>query len=231
MESRKITIVSTKTQSTKVIMSGAETLAELKTDLLNAGIDFTNMAFYEGTSKTELKSDDSILPKDVPYTNRRTGETIITNELVFMLTNVNKKIASGTCKKLTMSRADVYKAIKENNLQDLCKEKLGKNFTQCSTADLQNIVMQYSSPQMPSPKHELNYTKEDHSCGSDFDIDSTSVRSGADEVVVRLVRILYNQDIINDEQFDIFCKLLGLPVEESVESSYSQEDIDEMFDF
>ena len=49
MEARKITIVSTKTQKKSVIMSGAETLGELKNDLRNAGIDFEDMTFYEGT--------------------------------------------------------------------------------------------------------------------------------------------------------------------------------------
>lgn len=89
MEARKITIVSTKTQKKSVIMSAATTLAELKTDLRQNGIDYTGMTFYEGTSKTELKNDASVLPHDVPY------KGILTNELVFMLTNTNKKIRSG----------------------------------------------------------------------------------------------------------------------------------------
>ena len=91
MEARKITIVSTKTQKKSVIMSGAETLGELKKDLREAGIDYDGMTFYEGTSKVELKDDASVLPHDVPYK----GQT--TNELVFMLTNTNKKIRSGIC--------------------------------------------------------------------------------------------------------------------------------------
>ena len=46
MEAREITIVSTKTQRKSVIMSSAETLSELKSDMRNAGIDYTNMTFY-----------------------------------------------------------------------------------------------------------------------------------------------------------------------------------------
>lgn len=89
MESRKITIVSTKNQTKKVIMSSATTLAELKADLRQNGIDYQDMTFFEGTSKVELKTDNSIIPHDVPWK----GTT--TNELVFMLTNTNKKIKSG----------------------------------------------------------------------------------------------------------------------------------------
>lgn len=55
METRKITIVSTKSQSKKVIMSSATTLAELKSDLRQNGIDYEGMSFFEGTSKVELK--------------------------------------------------------------------------------------------------------------------------------------------------------------------------------
>ena len=94
MESRKITIVSTKTQKKSVIMSEAETLRELKHDLDNAGIDYSDMTFYEGTSKTELKTDDSVLPKDVPYTNRTTGETVNTNEPAIPLLPLEKDLGS-----------------------------------------------------------------------------------------------------------------------------------------
>ena len=125
MEARKITVVSTQTQRKSVITTGAETLAELKSALDEAGINYDGMTFYEGTSRTELKDNASVLPKDVPYK----GTT--TNELVFMLTNTNKKIKSGN-----MSRAEAYAAIKANNLQDAVKSKFGKNFTQCSTEDL-----------------------------------------------------------------------------------------------
>ena len=91
MQERKITVVSTRNQKKSVIMSAATTLAELKADLRQNGIDYTGMTFYEGTSKVELKDDASVLPHDVPYK----GQT--TNELVFMLTNTNKKIRSGIC--------------------------------------------------------------------------------------------------------------------------------------
>lgn len=147
MEARKITIVSTKTQKKSVIMSGAETLEELKKDLREAGIDYDGMTFYEGTSKTELKTDESVLPKDVPYTSRTTGETKNTNELVFMLTNTNKKIKSGA-----MTRAEVYSAIQEMDLQDECKRKFGKNFTMCKTSDLVSLIESKTTSEPATPK-------------------------------------------------------------------------------
>lgn len=135
MEARKITVVSTKTQKKSVIMSGAETLGELKKDFREAGIDYEGMTFYEGTSKTELKTDESVLPKDVPYTNRTTGETKNTNELVFMLTNTNKKIKSGA-----MTRTEAYDAIKAKGLQAECRKRFGRNFTMCKTSDLISLI-------------------------------------------------------------------------------------------
>lgn len=135
MEARKITVVSTKTQKKSIIMSGAETLGELKKDFREAGIDYEGMTFYEGTSKTELKTDESVLPKDVPYTNRTTGETKNTNELVFMLTNTNKKIKSGA-----MTRTEAYDAIKAKGLQAECQKRFGRNFTMCKTSDLVSLI-------------------------------------------------------------------------------------------
>ena len=61
MQKRKITVVSTKNQKKSVFMSAATTLAELKADLRQNGIDYDGMTFYEGTSKTELKMSQSFL--------------------------------------------------------------------------------------------------------------------------------------------------------------------------
>ena len=97
METRKITVVSTREQKRSTIMSAATTLGELKADLNNAGINYSDMTFYEGLTKTELVNDESLLPTNVPYKGQ------ITNELVFMLTNMNKKIKSGA-----MTRAEAY---------------------------------------------------------------------------------------------------------------------------
>ena len=208
MEARKITIVSTKTQKKSVIMSGAETLRELKNDLNAAGIDYDGMAFYEGTSKTELKTDESVLPKDVPYTNRTTGETVNTNELVFMLTNTNKKIRSGA-----MSRAEVYGIIKARGLQEACKAKFGKNFTQCSTHDLITLI---SESNVAAPVHE----------GGCVDVQTR-------EAIATLVQALYEEGTIDwdvkDEVLNCFTTTVPENYKPDSASPYSDNEIDAMF--
>lgn len=203
MESRKITIVSTKTQKKSVIMSEAETLRELKHDLDNAGIDYSDMTFYEGTSKTELKTDDSVLPKDVPYTNRTTGETVNTNELVFMLTNPNKKIKSGA-----MSRPEMYDYVRTNNLKDVFLRKYGKNFTQCSSASILDVINE----------HKATNSSCASSCVDD------KVRQALDV----LTDALYEEDYINkctrNKVKDLICDNCEL------NSSYSDSEISDMFE-
>ena len=146
METRKLTIVATREQKKYVINSAATTLGELKADLRNNGINYTNMTFMEGLTRTELKDDASILPHDVVRKDRTTGEETVTNELVFMLTNTAKKIRSGA---VEMTRPQVYAAIKTNNLQDAVKKTFGKNFTQCSTEDLISIINKNVKKQTP----------------------------------------------------------------------------------
>ena len=86
MEARNITIVSTQNQNKYVVNTDATTLRELKAALDAQGIGYAGMTFYEGLSHTELLTDDSVLPHDVPY------KGAVTNELVFMLTVPNKKM-------------------------------------------------------------------------------------------------------------------------------------------
>lgn len=217
MEARKITVVSTQTQRKSVITTGAETLAELKSALDEAGINYDGMTFYEGTSRTELKDNASVLPKDVPYK----GTT--TNELVFMLTNTNKKIRSGD-----MSRAEAYAAIKANNLQDAVKSKFGKNFTQCSTEDLIGMLAK-SVGTKPAAKKE---TKAETKAEKPVEV----VDKVARKAISELVDALYSNDSLDSEDADNIRNILGnagyKEDEDSKDaSSYSDDDIDNMFDF
>ena len=217
MEARKITVVSTQTQRKSVITTGAETLAELKSALDEAGINYDGMTFYEGTSRIELKDNASVLPKDVPYK----GTT--TNELVFMLTNTNKKIKSGD-----MSRAEAYAAIKANNLQDAVKSKFGKNFTQCSTEDLIGMLAK-SVETKPAAKKE---TKAETKAEKPVAV----VDKVARKAISELVDALYSNDSLDSEDADNIRYILGnadyKEDEDSKDaSSYSDDDIDNMFDF
>ena len=118
------TIVDTESQKTKEIQSNATTVAELKRDLRQNGFNVDGKTIQEALTRTEFKDDSSMLPHDVPYKGG------ITNDLVFRLTKTNKQIMSG------MDRQEAYAEVKRLGLGDAIKAKFGKNFTQCSTADL-----------------------------------------------------------------------------------------------
>lgn len=237
MEARKITIVQTKNQKKSVIMSSATTLAELKSDLRANGIDYDGMTFFEGTSKVELKNDASVLPHDVPY------KGTITNKLVFMLTNTNKKIRSGAG---AMSRAEAYKAIKSMGLQKACVKKFGKNFTMCKTADLIALV-QSSKDSKPAPK---TVTKKEEKVEAPVNTPEASapvapasnggecVDTVARAAISKLVEILENNGTIEDYEKEEVLGILGGKVEVATASEeykpksaspYSDDEIDDMF--
>ena len=212
MQSRKITVIQTKNQKKSVIMSAATTLAELKSDLRANGIDYNGMTFFEGTSKVELKNDASVLPHDVPY------KGIVTNELVFMLTNTNKKIRSGA-----MSRMEAYAEIKRRGLQDACLKKFGKNFTMCKTADLIALV-QSNGASKPAPVAPASNGGE-------------CVDTVARAAISKLVEILEDNGTIEDYEKEKVLGILGGAVEVAPSeeykpksaSPYSDDEIDDMF--
>ena len=229
MEARKITVVSTRNQKKSVIMSAATTLAELKADLRQNGIDYEGMTFYEGTSKIELKDDNSVLPHDVPYK----GQT--TNELVFMLTNTNKKIRSGAA----MSRADAYAAIKAKGLQGECIKRFGKNFTMCKTVDLITLIYEKSAskpvPAAPTKGKKVAEAKEEKA--KECTCTNEGVDTKARAALSRLVTILADNCTLEDweaEEIKDILSVKGATSEDykpSSASSYSDDEIDKMFDF
>ena len=231
MEARKITVVQTKNQKKSVIMSAATTLAELKNDLRANGIDYDGMTFFEGTSKVELKNDASVLPHDVPY------KGTVTNELVFMLTNTNKKIRSGS-----MSRSEILDTIKSMGLQAVCMKKFGKNPTNCKSADLIALIQNNnaSKPAPAAPKAEakkeetpVNTPKAPASNGGEC------VDAVARAAISKLVEILENNGTIEDYEEEEVIDILGgkaelneAPSEEykpKSASPYSDDEIDDMF--
>lgn len=230
METRKITIVSTNSQSKKVIMSSATTLAELKSDLIQNGIDYEGMSFFEGTSKVELKNDASVLPHDVPW------KGTVTNELVFMLTNTNKKIRSGA-----MSRMEAYAEIKRMGLQDACLKKFGKNFTMCKTADLIALV-QNNNAAKPAPAPKAEAKKEETPVNTPVAPASNGdecVDTVARAAISKLVEILEENGTIEDYEKEEVLDILGGEVAVTTATSeeykpksaspYSDDEIDDMF--
>lgn len=240
MEARKITVVQTKNQKKSVIMSAATTLAELKSDLRANGIDYSGMTFFEGTSKVELKNDASVLPHDVPY------KGTITNELVFMLTNTNKKIRSGA---VAMSRTEAYGAIKSMGLQDACVKKFGKNFTMCKTADLIALIQSNggSEPDAPKAETEKEEKVEAPANAPEASAPVAPMNNGGECVdtvaraaISKLVEILENNGTIEDCEKEEVLDILGgavavsaAPSEEykpKSASPYSDDEIDDMFE-
>lgn len=232
MDVRKITVVSTRNQKKSVIMSAATTLAELKADLRQNGIDYDGMTFYEGTSKVELKNDASVLPHDVPYK----GQT--TNELVFMLTNTNKKIRSGA----DMSRADAYAIIKANGLQEECVKRFGKNFTMCKTVDLIALVNEKSASKPapvkePAKKEKVTETKKEEVREQIGITEYADTKARA--ALLKLLTILEDNGTLEDDEVEEVEGILDGKVEvaasedykPSSASPYSDDEIDRMFDF
>ena len=240
MEARKITVVQTKNQKKSVIMSAATTLAELKSDLRANNIDYDGMTFFEGTSKVELKNDASVLPHDVPY------KGTITNELVFMLTNTNKKIRSGAT---NMSRMEAYNAIKSMGLQNACVEKFGKNFTMCKTADLIALVEENKDSKEKAPAAPKAETKKEEKVEAPVNTPEVNapvapasnggecVDTVARAAISKLVEILEDNGTIEDYKKEEVLDILGGAVEVAPSeeykpksaSPYSDDEIDDMF--
>lgn len=129
MENREILVANTKTQKRSKVTTDATTLGELKQALSAAGVDYSGMTFTEGISKTQLLDDATQLPQNVMYKGQAT------NNLVILLTNTKKNIASGIG-----TRQEAYQIIKDNNLQDEIKNVYGRNFTQVPTANLWELI-------------------------------------------------------------------------------------------
>ena len=243
METRKIVVIQTKNQKKSVIMSAATTLAELKSDLRANGIDYDGMTFFEGTSKVELKNDASVLPHDVPY------KGTITNELVFMLTNTNKKIRSGAT---NMSRMEAYNAIKSMGLQNACVKKFGKNFTMCKTIDLIALI-QSNGAAKPAPVAPKAEAKKEEKVETPVNTPEAStpvapasnggecVDSVARAAISKLVEILEDNGTIKYYEEEEVLDILGGEVavdaapsegyKPKSASPYSDDEIDNMFNF
>jgi hypothetical protein len=205
MEARKVIIVNNKTQSQKTIMSNATTLGELKAEAVAAGINITDMTWYEGHMRAELKDDAAPLPATVMWKGTET------TDLTFLLTQPEKKVKSGV-----MSRAEAYSKIKTWGLQKACMDKYGKNFTQCSTNDLFILIEEYQNHQPASECPRAKMFKEEP-------------KGNLSEAFKALVNVLYQSDYLEVEDYeDIMSELEGKKV---TSDKMSQEEIEEMFNF
>ena len=220
METRKITIISTKNHSTKVINSAATTLAELKSDLHNTGIDYTDCTFFEGLTKTELKNDEAILPHDVPY------KGTITNNLVFMITNASKKIKSGA------DRKSIIAEIKAKNLTEVVKNTYGKNYTNCKTEDLEKILSMNntSTPKEAPVKKEV----PNNPAMKTTDLSSYVTKAELREVIESLLKEMENAEVdyvedVDIDNISIIGNISSSNSNKEDDSPYSSNELDNMF--
>ena len=227
METRKITIIDNKNQSQKVIAdSQATTLGELKSEMRARGISYEGCTFYCGQMRAELKDDAAPLPMTVMYRGQEVSD------LTFLLTAPEKKIKSGA-----MSRAEAYSKIKSMGLGELCKEKYGKNFTQCSTNDLIALIEGNSDIKAPeTPKTPKVTKKEEKPVKEEPKKEETKKDtcvknpSNCEAALKALLEDLYGNDIIEDETYTKCMTLLDgkTPV---ASDKMSKREIDEMFNF
>ena len=168
MEARKITVVNSMSQSSKTIMSGAATLGELKDDLTANNITFNNdCSFTEGVSRTALLNNESQLPTNVTYRGHQT------NELVILISATKSKISSGAFK-----RGDLYHMIHNDvDLSLYVLEQSGRNFTNVSTVELNNLVNNYQEhhtlAHTVTPDETDDSYNDDDVCSDDDELDDS----------------------------------------------------------
>lgn len=128
---RKITIKDSFTNSRYVVEGDINTFGELKEAARAKGMSVEGKDWCEAITRTMPTDNASILPSNVTFKGN------ITNDLVFLVTNTNKKISLGA-----LSRIECYQKIKELGLQTDIKNTLGVNsYTNASTEDL-NVYLE-----------------------------------------------------------------------------------------
>lgn len=224
MEPRKVIIIDSKNQSQKVINNSvATTLGELKREMREMGISYEGSTFYCGQMRAELKDDAAPLPEVVMYK----GQEV--RGLTFMLTTPDKKIKSGT-----MSRVEAYAEIKKKGLQDACVKKYGKNFTQCSTADLISLINTIGT--VPAPKAEKSVeevsapAKKEESSTGDKNYRVCPEMSNITKAFKILLSDLYDDGTIEENTYDAVMTTLNGGSYNAPEKM-SKKEIDEMFNF
>lgn len=235
MEARKITVVNSMSQSSKTIMSGASTLGELKNDLTANHITFNNdCSFTEGISRTALLNDDSQLPMNVTYRGNQT------NELVILISATKSKISSGA-----FERGDLYHMIHNDvNLRLYILEQSGKNFTNISTAELNNLVNNYQEHHTlahtvtPDEEEDDSYQCDDVCSNEDDDDEDSDVRNDVyealneidcfDETDINLIMEFIKNFMEYKKHHGNMHSAASNASNNGISSSYSQDDLNDI---
>lgn len=216
---RTVTVWESSKQKKTVFTSNAETLGELKSEMQAHDIDLTDMSILEGVSHTQLLSDESVLPHDIPYKGERT------NNLMIYLTLQNKKVSSG------IDRKEIGAWIKENNLSDALFAEFHNNWTRVSTDNLIKFYNEHKDAAPAAPKAEdekpaeTPETPETHK--DEEPKDETPSNSGLIKWAKRVTKILYREDIIYGYQYIELNALLDGDNSDD-EGGFSKDEIDAM---
>lgn len=213
MSTKKFTVIDTRTMQKKSFDSQATTVAQLKADLRRLGISTEGMVIQEGLTKTEFTSDASVLPHDVPYKGG------ITNNLVFRITQAEKKIKSGS----GMSRKEAYNKVKELGLTEAIAKKYKKNFTMCKTTDL------IAEIESATKSTTVKAVKEAPVCKKESNKRTNVGEDAATQAITLLTNKLVNNGILSSAEGTEVVELLGTTLT-IVPDAYSSEEIDDMFE-
>ena len=203
MSTKKFTVIDTRTGLKKTFDSEANTVGELKADLARLDISTEGMAIQEGLTRTELGGNDTYLPHDVPYK----GGT--TNNLVFRITQAEKRIKSGSV------RSDAYDQVKKLGLQNAIVAKYGKNFTMCKTAEL--VAEVEAAKKKAAPKAETKKNKKE-----------PKYSNAAEKAITVLASKLVDCCIFSAAEGKEVTDIIGTSL--IADEGYSVEDINDMFD-
>lgn len=201
MDSREILIANSKTQRRHKIVTAATTLGELKAAMRDNGIDYDGLSFTEGITKTQLLDDASLLPANVPYKGG------ITNQLVILLTNTKKNIASGCDDEVTLTnRSEAYRIIKEKGLQEDIKTVFGRNFTQVPTTALWDFINNNEDEEDLEDEENLF---DDETEESKMDNDSNDGIADIVEAVIDMIGTMVEDGYLDADDLDDMLEMLG----------------------
>lgn len=221
MEKRIIAIADTKTQKRYNIETTATTLGELQDEMSSMGIDFTGMSFTEGITKTQLLTRDAQLPTNVMYKGQRT------NNLVMLLTNTTKNIASGA-----LTRKEAYAKVKELGLQESILEACGKNYTQVQTKVLEEFIQSASDAGESQNPTEERAVEDGITTAKSENIPNPKEAPHAElvELLYLGIKYLAKKGVLGTEDIAVVASLTGELAARSKETDtgFSEEDIEDI---
>lgn len=216
---REIQVIANSQNKNEVYMSNAETLGELKAELINKGYEVEDMDIKEGKSRTDLRDELTPLPSNFNY------KGVETNDLVIMITPRNTKIKSGM-----YTRQELYAKVKEYNLQSKCVEEYGRNFTQCKTADLAAMVADVESEQQ-APTNLPSVNREEIREIVNEELDKREGDYSINSIAMCFLKFVNFLEGLRIGEYHLVSKAVCDNLRKSVRKDYTpytQEELDEM---